>query len=270
MLLRQVVLSVWWDGEDEPSVEVPLGDFFNNAFHRRPTASLVSGVVDGEYVSNWPMPFGRSARASLRNDSGSELRLDVRWRLDEQPEKPYQNYFHARWDQAVSRGYPYNLLRANGQGHYAGTFLTAIGMDGSWFIVEGDDFVKLNGETVPSIHGCGMEDSFNGAWYYFGLFDHPLTGLTEKAPVHLAQYRTHFLDAYRFDNGISVNWEFGHANKSKGYMSSVAFWYQPEPHPSGSVIPDASRRFPPRDPVAPAGLMSGLFELERRCCTEVF
>src|SRR5690242_16259898 len=33
--LRQTVLRIWWDGAEEPSVAVPLGDFFGIGFGLR-------------------------------------------------------------------------------------------------------------------------------------------------------------------------------------------------------------------------------------------
>lgn len=262
-LWRQLVIRFWWDGEDQPSVDVPLGDFFCNAFHRREFSSLAVAYLDGAYICRFPMPFAKSARAEIRNDSSLDVSMSVDWRLTSNSNGFDFNYFHARWNSATSRGGGYNLLTAEGQGHYVGCFLLPIGMDGSWFIVEADDYTFINGEAKPLIQGCGLEDYFNGAWYYLGLFDLPLSGLTEKAPVHLEQYRFMLGDPIAFQDGISANWEFGHANKSKGYMSSVAYWYQTEPQPADSVIASGAGRHPPLDPIRPAGLMCHLFELER-------
>jgi hypothetical protein len=261
--LRELVLQFWWDGERPPSVDVPLGDFFGNSAHRREFSSLIMGYLAGTYICRIPMPFARAARATLRNDSHFPVTVGVGYRLGDAPEARALNYFHARWSQAMGQGRPYNLLSVDGPGHYVGCSLNAIGMDGSWFIVEGDDFTMINRESEPSIHGCGMEDYFNGAWYYFGLSDAALHGLLEKRPVKLEQFRFLLPDPVRFDEHISVNWEFGHASRSRGYMSSVAYWYQPTPGVSGSIIPGPARRHSPRGPVKPIGLMGGLFELER-------
>ncbi len=262
-LWRQLVLRFWWDGASHASVDVPLGDFFCNAFHRREFSSLPVAYVDGAYVCRFPMPFKNGAKVEIRNDSKLDLNVSVRWRWNRGVHEGDVNYFHSRWNSAVSQGIPYNLLNTTGEGHYVGCFLLPIGMDGSWFIVEADDYTFLDGEQTPTILGCGMEDYFNGAWYYLGLFDNALCGLTEKAPVHLEQYRFMLGDPIAFKEGIQANWEFGHGNQSKGYMSSVAYWYQTRPVPAASSLRGVKQRYPPRDPVRPAGMMSHLFEFER-------
>src|SRR5690606_13470597 len=72
--LRRVALRMYWDDEPEPSVHVPLGDFFASPFERRPYASLLTGA-DGEAFYAWlPMPFARRGRIVLEN--GTELPLE--------------------------------------------------------------------------------------------------------------------------------------------------------------------------------------------------
>ena len=63
-LLRRLVLRAWWDGEEHPSVDVPLGDFFGVGHGR--TTNFVSlplqmSPEDGKAFNCWfPMPFGRA------------------------------------------------------------------------------------------------------------------------------------------------------------------------------------------------------------------
>ncbi|MDI6773832.1 MAG: DUF2961 domain-containing protein [Verrucomicrobiota bacterium] len=264
-LLRELVLTLSWDDAGAPSVEAPLGDFFCNAFHRREFASAAVGLVDGVFVSRFPMPFRRSARAEIRNDGPTPAVVETGCLLDRgpAPDDFAIRYFHANWTSSVSRGIPHCVLHAKGKGHYVGCFLSAVGMDGSWKILEGDDFIRVNGERIPSWNGTGLEDYFNGAWYYGGIFDLPLHGLIEKAAERTHQYRFHLPDPVAFDDGISVNFEFGDANRAVGYLSSVAYWYQGTPCPAGSYIPAGPARFPPPDRIEPMTVMAQLFELER-------
>ncbi len=264
-LLRELVLALYWDKAEFPSVEAPLGDFFCNAFHRRAFASLALGVVDDTFVCRFPMPFGRAARGELRNDGPTPVVLETGFRIEHKPEQKHapRNYFHARWNGGMARGLPHNVLYAKGQGHYVGCFVSAVGMDGSWQILEGDDIMYVDGESTASWNGTGLEDYFNGAWYYHGLFDLPLHGLIEKAAERTHQYRFQLQDPIVFQKGLSMNFEFGHANKAFGYMSSVAYWYQSMPSPAGSAIPPAVSRFPPPDQLEPLTIMAQIFELER-------
>jgi hypothetical protein len=68
---RLLVLRMYWDGEKEPSVEVPLGDFFA-AGHGMdvPVNSLPVRVTSEGRARNcyWPMPFRKSARITVTNE----------------------------------------------------------------------------------------------------------------------------------------------------------------------------------------------------------
>lgn len=265
--LREVVLRIYWDGMREPSVDVPIGDFFCNGLHRRRFSSLPISVLQDALVCRFPMPFRKSVRVELRNDGERPVSIKAGW--DIRPLAPATdrdlNYFHACWNSSASSGVPHRVLRAEGKGHYVGCYLIALGIDGTWNLLEGDDVAYLNGEQYPSLHGTGLEDYFNGAWYYSGLFDLPLHGLVEKAAMRTCQYRFHLSDPVVFQNGFLMIWEFGadSRNFGKGYMSSVAYWYQPEPHPAGVQLPDLAHRYPLPDPLELPTAMAGLFELER-------
>jgi len=266
-LLRELVLRFYWDGQTEPSVEVPLGDFFCNGLYRQRFSSMPLAVLDNAFVCRFPMPFKTSARAELRNDGPTPVTIETSYdirALDPSVAKD-MSYFHACWNQTTSPGRPHRVLRADGAGHYVGCYLVSIGTDGSWNMLESDEAIYLDGEDTASMHGTGLEDYFNGAWYYNGLFYRPLHGLLEKAAMRTCQYRFHLLDRIRFDKGFLMNWEFGadSRNAGQGYMSSVAYWYQPEPHPAGTRMPPVDQRFPPPDKLELSSIMTGLFELER-------
>jgi len=247
-LLRKIALRFRWDGQTEPSVSVPLGDFFCNGLFRRKFHSLPLTVTDRSFICRLPMPFRTAAVSEIENNSDIPIQLEIGHRIEPlAPDMPV-NYFHAAWNSSLSRGLPFKVLSASGQGHLVGCYLTAIGMDGSWRILEGDDRIYVDREAVPSFHGTGLEDYFNGAWYYDGLFNRPLHGLVEKAPIRTSQYRFHLADRIGFENSLSFTFEFGDANGARGYMSSVAYWYQDEPRAATPALPPADRRFPPADP----------------------
>jgi hypothetical protein len=129
-------------------------------------------------------------------------------------------------------------------------------------MLEGDEVILVDGEKTPSWHGTGMEDYFNGAWYYRGLFDLPLHGLLDKAGPRAAQYRFHLPDAVRFRKGLAMTFEFGDGNRAQGYMSGVGYWYQSEPHPSGTAVPPPNRRYPPLDQIGRTTVMTSIAELD--------
>lgn len=265
VLLRGLVLEATWDGAASPSVQVPLGDFFCNGLHPRSFASLPMACIDGRYLCRLPMPFRRHARLVVRNDTSVSLALDAATEV--QPRPPdCRLYLHAAFHDALSAGdrnAPFELLRATGSGKYVGCYLTALGMDGGWNILEGDEYFLRDGSSEPIEHGTGLEDYFNAGWYYFGLFELPLHGLLEKAVMRTSQYRFHLTDPVTFRKSLRMEWEFGDANRAAGYLSSAAYWYQDAAGPAGSAIPPLEKRFPPFERVGLATIMDELFELER-------
>ena len=60
---------MYWDGETDPSVEVPVGDFFAMGWDKyAPISSLAICVNPGSaFNSYWPMPFRKKARITLEN-----------------------------------------------------------------------------------------------------------------------------------------------------------------------------------------------------------
>jgi hypothetical protein len=261
-LLRQLVLQISWDGMATPSVDVPLGDFFCNGLHPRRFASLPMANVDGTFVCRFPMPFRKGARLSIRNDGAREA--SVEWGAKMTEGGPGQApYFHAAWAQASNAGTPMRVMRAQGKGLFMGCYLIALGMDGGWTILEGDERFLRDGDLRPVHAGTGLEDYFNSGWYYYGLFERPLHGLLEKAAMRTCQYRFQIPDPVTFEKSLTMQFEFGDGNRAKGYMSAASYWYQEQPGPAGSAIPPVDQRFPPLEQVGAAASMCEIFELER-------
>ncbi len=260
--LRHLVLRAHWDEASAPSIETPLGDFFCNGLHARRFTSLTLANVDGVYICRFPMPFRRAARLTLHNDGPFPIPLAsaVEW-TTAAPE--HSRYFHASWRSAESPERPFRIFKTEGRGFFLGTYLIALGMQPDWNILEGDEYFYRDGHWAPVQHGTGLEDYFNGGWYYFGLFEQPLYGLTEKAAMRTAQYRLQIPDPVSFESSLEMQIEFGDGNNSRGYKSATAYWYQDHPGPAGSELPGVDQRFPPLEPIGTAAIMSELFELER-------
>lgn len=262
-LLRALVLRFYWDGEKQPSVEVPLGDFFCNGLRPAEFTSLPLACIGNTYICRFPMSFQSGIRAEIQNTSYLPIALETGYDIRPAAQSGDHNYFHANWNQSTTTGNPFQLAKIAGKGHLVGCYLAETGTDGSWNMFEGDEYIAIDGETTPSLHGTGLEDYFNGAWYYSENFDLPLHGLVSKAPIRSTQYRFQLSDAIRFEKSLIFNWEFGTGNTGRGYMSGVTYWYQTRPRPAGTVLPQLSKMFPPADPLEPTALMGALFQLER-------
>ena len=72
-----MLLRMYWDGNPRPAVEAPVGDFFASCFgQRREVVSLPVVVDDGDaYNSYWRMPFRKSARLEIVNQSDKPISL---------------------------------------------------------------------------------------------------------------------------------------------------------------------------------------------------
>lgn len=247
-ILRKTILRFYWDEEEDPSVEAPFGDFFGVGFaeyaHHN---SLLQGMTSGGYFSYWPMPFGDGARLEVRNlgdEEISHLYFNIQYHeLDSVDDDTKR--FHAKWNREnpTTIGENYTILDARGAGHFTGCVLSMQSYDkGSALFLEGDEMIYVDGEESPSIHGTGTEDYFQGAWYFaHGCFSAPFHGLTlfDRVNSRVSAYRLHVPDAIPFEEEIRVTIEHGHDNMLQEDYSSVAYWYQAEPHdPSFGRIPE--------------------------------
>lgn len=75
--LRGMVIRIWWDNEEKPSVECPLGDFFGMGHAKCRdfvSAPLQMSPQGGKGMNCWwPMPFKQHARIELHNDNPKGL-----------------------------------------------------------------------------------------------------------------------------------------------------------------------------------------------------
>jgi len=255
---RLLVLRMYWDGEPNPSVECPIGDFFGIGHGLDvPYTSLPVSVTSNGRARNcyWPMPFRKSARITVTNEGRKPVRAFyyyVDWRkLPEVDEAA--GYFHAVYRQEfpAAMGRNYLLADIEGRGHYVGTVLSVRQHTPSWW-GEGDDFFFIDGETEPSLRGTGSEDYFCDAWGlrqmatpYYGC---PVMQGYDAYDLTTV-YRWHITDPVIFQKSLRAEIEHkGVAFDEEGKVrtgfeeraddfSSVAFWYQTEPHKPYAPMP---------------------------------
>jgi len=258
--LRRITLRMYWDDETEPSVEVPVGDFFGNAFEYKHFTSRNLGMSSGGYYCYFPMPFQKNARIEVKNDTDQEVfafYYHINYFKFEKPLDKNTAYFHAYWKRDLRTDYEGNFeaLNARGQGHFVGLNFNAQPYTGSLFYLEGDEMIYVDGEEFPSTYGTGMEDYFTSGWYFKnGEFDADFHGLIFKddATGRVSAYRHHIPDFIPFEKSIDVTFEHGHGNEQEVDMSTTSFWYQLEPHNTFPEMPPPALRKPLVRPV-PAG-----------------
>ena len=251
---RKIVLRMYWDGENAPSVEAPIGDFFgvghglNRNFSSVPISCSSEGRARNCY---WHMPFRRSARITATNEGAQTVGafyyyIDYRELSDLPRDTPY---FHAQYRQEMPclPDRNYLICEASGRGHYVGCNLSILQRAMGWW-GEGDDMIYVDGEEFPSLYGTGSEDYFCDAWgmredenLFYGC---PLQESDFLVGSKATVYRYHIPDPIPFKKSIRVTIEHGHANNRADYYSSVGYWYQSEPHRPYSALPPVEKRIP--------------------------
>ena len=205
-VLRDLVLRMYWDGEETPSVESPLGDFFCCGFGvSYPVNSLPIAVNPTRgFNCYFPMPFGKSARITVENQCDEDVpaffyqidyclteeeqqasltdavgsggrtaagdgRKTVRGNAQAGTPGTVCGYFHAQWrrQRLTEKGRDYVILDGvKGKGKYVGTYLALTALERYWY-GEGEVKFYLDGDTeYPTICGTGTEDYFGGAWSF--------------------------------------------------------------------------------------------------------
>ncbi|HKP11399.1 MAG TPA: glycoside hydrolase family 172 protein [Blastocatellia bacterium] len=253
---RFSILRVYWDGEAEPSVEAPVGDFFAMGWGRySQLTSLPICVNPGSaFNSYWVMPFRRHAKITVEN-------------LDEKPVRFYYQidytltrvgadaaYFHAQFRRVNPLPYKqvYTILDGvKGKGQYVGTYM-AWGVNSNGWWGEGEIKFYMDGDQeFPTINGTGTEDYFCGSYNFenqdkrqYQEFTTPYSGLIQvlkpdglyQSQQRFGLYRWHIPDPIRFDNDLRVTIQALGWRSGGRYLplmddiASVAYWYQTEPH----------------------------------------
>ena len=260
---RLLVLRMYWDGEENPSVECPIGDFYvighgqDVPFQSLPVCVTSDGRGRNCY---WPMPFRKSAKITVTNEGRQPIGAFyyyVDWRKNPKLGKD-EAYLHAMYRQEFPTimGRNYLIADIQGRGHYVGTVLSVRQLTASWW-GEGDDFFFIDGEELPRLRGTGSEDYFCDGWG-FRKMANPYYGaplFEGYDPFSLSTvYRWHIPDPVIFHKSLRVEIEHkgvtfnADGSVKSGFeerpddFSSVAFWYQIEPHKPFPEMPKGYAR----------------------------
>ncbi|MET0298520.1 MAG: glycoside hydrolase family 172 protein [Flavitalea sp.] len=259
------ILRFYWDDEKEPSVEVPVGDFFGMGWNEfAPLNSLPVTVNPGSaFNCYWQMPFRKKCRITMENVGAEQMRLyyQVDYTLTEVPADA--GYFHAQYRRSnPTKGSIHTLVDGiKGKGQYVGTYVAwGVNNNGWWgegeikFFMDGDD-------KFPTIIGTGTEDYFCGSYNFenrktrqYQEFNTPYAGMHQvirpdgvyQSQQRFGLYRWHIMDPVRFEKGLKITiqdlgWRSGGRYlPQQSDISSVVFWYQSEPHNTFDKIPSAN------------------------------
>lgn len=266
---RDLILRFWWDGEDTPSVEVPAGDFFCSAypeFFQISSLPICVNPLNG-LNSYWQMPFRKGCRITLENDSEEKFEY-VFYQIDylETEVDADAMYFHAQFrrENPVPYQKEYTILdNIKGKGHFLGMYLTWSQHNRGWW-GEGEVKFYIDGDSkYPTYCGTGTEDYFGGAWGFenkerkdYQTYTTPFLGFPQyvkaegfyAVPQRYGLYRWHIADPVLFETDFkatiqALGWrKYGRYLPLQDDLSSVAYWYQAEPHATFPEFPDANAR----------------------------
>jgi hypothetical protein len=267
---RHTILRAYWDGQEQASVECPIGDFFCNGWEKFAQVSSLAVCTNPGRAFNcyWEMPFRERARLTLTNLSDADIVVyyQINYALTDVPEDCA--YFHAQFRRANPLPYRhvYTILDGvAGRGHYAGTYMAWGSNNAGWW-GEGEIKFFMDGDgEFPTICGTGTEDYFGGAFCFdpgiaergrasaYVEYTTPYCGLpqvirpdgVQASQTRFGLYRWHIADPIRFEKDLRVTiqalgWR---GDKDRRYLplqddiASVAFWYQTLPTAPFPALP---------------------------------
>lgn len=260
-IFRSVVIRVYWEGQEHPSIEAPLGDFFGFA-HGKVVAyqSAVHSVGEAAALNFWlPMPFNKRARITLTNEA--PFAVPFFYQIDYTIGDTHpQNFgrmhvsFHRENPTTLKRDFEL-LSKRTGRGRLIGSVIGVRTERTQWW-GEGEMKAYLDGDTeFPTICGTGSEDYVGLS---FGMQQTPFQylgcSLNEKG--FISMYRWHLPDPIYWMEDIRVTiQQIGHRGTSRSPAeyanqlyeieddwSAATFWYEPVPSLPLPAMPDLAAR----------------------------
>ena len=283
MIRRNAILRMYWDGEETPSVESPIGDFFGNGWGEEYSLNSLPLAVapkEGRGLNCYfPMPFGDGAKITVENQSDVPIGAFYYYvDYEAHPSIPKDmGRFHAWWNREITGPLPegenewsvlgqqgantdgagnYVFAEIEGRGHFVGVNYYVDSPSPMWY-GEGDDMFFIDGEPWPSsLHGTGTEDFFNSSWCPKEIYMHPYFGYARVNENIGWLGRTHCYNFFiespiAFNKTLKASIEHGHNNCLTLDLCTVAYWYQAEPHkPFPKMLSKGKRQnMPPIDTV---------------------
>ena len=261
---RNTIIRIYWDGQENPSGECPIGDFFCMGWNEYAQINSLAVCVNPGSAFNcyWQMPFKKHCRITLENIGEEKVVIfyQIDYTLDQLPEEVA--YFHAQFNRVNPLPYKqvYTIVDGiQGKGQYVGTYMAWGTNNNNWW-GEGEIKFYMDGDgEYPTICGTGTEDYFCGSYDFedpvthdhYIAFSTPYSGFHPILPNTLfrsqfrfGMYRWHITDPIHFESSLRVTiqalgWrEGGRYLPLQDDIASVAYWYQTLPAAKFPPLPD--------------------------------
>ena len=222
--LRKWAVQAFWDGETNPSVDAPLGDFFGTGWQENLFRSFPLGMTEEGGYSYWRMPFHQAGRIEVINEGVKPGRLWYEVKYVQTPLPSDTLYFFAKFRrESPSRVFDYPFLQTEGKGRFVGMNLSIDNPGGGWW-GEGDEKAWVDGEAFPSSYGTGSEDYFGDAWGIRRLVQ-PYFACSFADGRRTSCYRWHISDSIPFNTSFKMTIENYDPDSDDDDYCTVAYWY---------------------------------------------
>lgn len=241
---REAILRIYWDEQEHPSVECPLGDFFASAYTSYEVFAQLNSIPvcvnpGNAFNCYWAMPFRERCRITLENRHPTrDLRLYYQIDYELREVDLDQAYFHAQFRRvpALEPKRIYTILDGvTGSGHFVGTYLAwQVNSTGWWgegevkFYLDNDlppdlpvaeVVAEHGGSAFPTICGTGTEDYFCGSYNFenketrsYQEFSTAHAGMPHvvrpdgvyQSQTRFSLYRWHLTDPIRFEHRFAA------------------------------------------------------------------
>lgn len=252
--LRSLVIRAYWEGQEHPSIECPLGDFFGFAHGKvMPYFSAVHSVGPKAGMNIWlPMPFTKRARITLTNESQKQESPPIYYQIDytlgdKHPEDVGRLHVVFRRENPTTEKKDFELLpQRKNKGRFIGVVIGVRNLHpGQWW-GEGEIKVYMDGDQeFPTICGTGSEDYVGLSW---GIQQVPFLyqGCSLDQNNFVSMYRWHLPDpiAWQQECRITIQqigWKNGLVETQDDWCCAT-FWYEPTPSAPLPAMPDVTAR----------------------------
>ncbi len=250
--LRSLVIRAWWDGQEHPSVECPIGDFMGFAHGKvMPYYSAVHSLGQNAGMNIWlPMPFARRAKITLTNEGEKNVPLyyQIDYTIaDKHPDDVGRLHVLFRRENPTTMKKDFVMLpQRKNKGRFMGAIIGVRNLTpGQWW-GEGEIKIYMDGDTdFPTICGTGSEDY---VCLSYGMQQTPYlyNGCSLNENNFVSMYRWHLPDpiSWRKECRITIQqiaWKKGLAETQDDW-SCATFWYEPVPSIPLPQMPDVKAR----------------------------
>ncbi|OCT12584.1 hypothetical protein A8709_32745 [Paenibacillus pectinilyticus] len=250
MVLNNTWIRIYWDNENTPSVDAPIGSFFG--IGDKGVQHTIRGLAYGVDATNklymyYPMPFQSHAKVELYNKSitpvnGIGFEIDHKAFTDSFANVGYFKTKYSTPHVSLSDPFDVTVLDVEGSGKLVGLQhnITNPGTEPTG--EEGDPRIYIDGSKRPQIIGTGTEDFFNGAGYFgvatptswccggYGYYSSPFAGFASRedlpGTVSVSMWRMFLGEAINFRSHLRFTIEHGGGAHSSGYYGPIAADYK--------------------------------------------